>query len=188
MRWSYFFMAEYASMFLVSVLAAILFLGGWNTGIGPLDDLLVSLREAGSAAGGATLASFLANLIGMVVIVVKGSLLVVVQIWVRWTFPRLRIDQVMTTCLKYLVPLSCTLFLGAILWPLILVMATGHSSLFRPLGEALPASARRTSALLKSPVQRASDAASPDRSSGSIAPRSPSASPVATKSNPKGLQ
>jgi len=45
---------------------------------------------------------------------------VFVQIWVRWTLPRLRIDQVMTTCLKYLVPISCFLFLMAVLWPLIL--------------------------------------------------------------------
>jgi NADH-quinone oxidoreductase subunit H len=54
------------------------------------------------------------------VLIAKGCTLVFVQIWVRWTLPRLRIDQVMTTCLKYLVPISCTLFLLAVCWPLIL--------------------------------------------------------------------
>jgi NADH-quinone oxidoreductase subunit H len=36
--------------------------------------------------------------------------------WVRWTLPRLRIDQVMMTCLKYLLPISCGLLLGVSLW------------------------------------------------------------------------
>ena len=34
----------------------------------------------------------------------------------RWTLPRLRIDQVMMTCLKYILPLSCVLLLGVTLW------------------------------------------------------------------------
>jgi NADH-quinone oxidoreductase subunit H len=42
--------------------------------------------------------------------------LVFVQMWVRWTLPRLRIDQVMMTCLKYLLPISCVLLLGVSLW------------------------------------------------------------------------
>ena len=38
------------------------------------------------------------------------------MMWVRWTLPRLRIDQVMMTCLKYLLPISCVLLLGVSLW------------------------------------------------------------------------
>ena len=35
------------------------------------------------------------------------------MMWVRWTLPRLRIDQVMTTCLKYCTPIAAAMFLGA---------------------------------------------------------------------------
>ena len=109
MRWSFFFLAEYASMWFVSALAVLLFLGGWWTGIGPLD-----------AAVADTLGGFTAQLLGFVVLTTKASLLVFVQIWIRWTLPRLRIDQVMLTCLKYLVPISCALFLGTTIWSLAL--------------------------------------------------------------------
>jgi len=40
------------------------------------------------------------------------------MMWVRWTLPRLRIDQVMMTCLKYLLPISCVLLLGVSVWRL----------------------------------------------------------------------
>ena len=55
-----------------------------------------------------------------VVFIFKGWFLVFVMMWVRWTLPRLRIDQVMMTCLKYLVPLSCVLLLGVSLWTLLM--------------------------------------------------------------------
>src|SRR5262249_15591382 len=38
------------------------------------------------------------------------------MMWARWTLPRLRIDQVMTTCLKYCTPIAAFGFLGAVLW------------------------------------------------------------------------
>jgi NADH-quinone oxidoreductase subunit H len=41
---------------------------------------------------------------------------VTVMMWVRWTLPRLRIDQVITTCLKYCVPIAAVMFVGATLW------------------------------------------------------------------------
>ena len=80
----------------------------------------------------------MANTIGLLFFLVKASLLVCVQIWVRWTLPRLRIDQVMTTCLKYLIPISCVLFAGTVVYPLVLVTMSGQTSFIgKPAGERL---------------------------------------------------
>jgi NADH-quinone oxidoreductase subunit H len=122
-RWSYFFMAEYASMFAVSGIATALFLGGWNSGIGLEKAVLDPLRAQGGAG------FLIANIIASSIFITKGCLLVFVQMWVRWTLPRLRIDQVMTTCLKYLLPISCFLFLGITLWPLAIHRFTGRTTL-----------------------------------------------------------
>ncbi|HEV3085565.1 MAG TPA: NADH-quinone oxidoreductase subunit NuoH, partial [Gemmataceae bacterium] len=108
LRWSFFFMAEYASMFAVSGIAVLLFLGGWNSGF-----LWFDLGDLG---GDNLVLNILGKLISVVIFIAKGWLLVFVMIWVRWTLPRLRIDQVMMTCLKYLLPLSCILLAGAALW------------------------------------------------------------------------
>ena len=76
-----------------------------------------------------------------------------VQIWVRWTLPRLRIDQVMTTCLKYLIPISCALFLGGVLWPLMNVSLLGRTTLFQwPAAWSEPP-ARRVAMALDGPAQ-----------------------------------
>jgi NADH-quinone oxidoreductase subunit H len=141
MRWSFFFLGEYASMYAVCIVASILFLGGWNTGIGPLDAALTDMRS--QSGDGFIFSRYAANFIGMIVTLFKGFILIFVQIWLRWTLPRLRIDQVMTTCLKYLVPISCFLFLGAVIWPLGLSMALGRTQLVDwgevspPLGERM---------------------------------------------------
>jgi NADH-quinone oxidoreductase subunit H len=120
LRWSFFFMAEYGAMFAVSGIAVLLFLGGWNTGF--LPELSTTLGKAlGSDGQISWLGWTLGNVINVVVFVFKGWLLVFVQMWVRWTLPRLRIDQVMMTCLKYLLPISCVLLLGVSLWQVAVV-------------------------------------------------------------------
>jgi NADH-quinone oxidoreductase subunit H len=109
-------MAEYGSMLSVSLLASILFLGGWHGPI-PVTELL-GLQPGGwlSAAIGDGGAHFVCQLIGLLNLLLKGCIGVSVMIWVRWTLPRLRIDQVMTTCLKYCTPIAAVMFLGAAAW------------------------------------------------------------------------
>jgi NADH-quinone oxidoreductase subunit H len=116
LRWSFFFMAEYGAMFAVSGIAVMLFLGGWHTGF--LPELSTTFADWLGSPGEISywLGWVLGNTINVVVFIIKGWLLVFVQMWVRWTLPRLRIDQVMMTCLKYLLPISCVLLLGVSLW------------------------------------------------------------------------
>ncbi len=114
LRWSFFFMAEYGSMLLVSALASILFFGGWN---GPIpifsQFILPTLSGWTGWPADAGLLGYLGDLAGCTILILKAVVGVTVMMWVRWTLPRLRIDQVMTTCLKYCVPLAAICFLGA---------------------------------------------------------------------------
>jgi len=87
-RWLSLFMAEYGSMFAVSGIASLLFLGGWHTGVLPFD------------LSATFLGGFFGNVINVTVFMFKCWTLVFVMMWVRWTLPRLRIDQVMMTCLN----------------------------------------------------------------------------------------
>jgi NADH-quinone oxidoreductase subunit H len=91
MRFSIFFLAEYAGMFVLSAIASVLWLGGWQI---PFADL----------AGWDNY--WLRNAVGTGVIFAKASLLVGIMMWLRWTLPRLRVDQVMNLCYKFLLPLS----------------------------------------------------------------------------------
>jgi len=111
LRWSFFFMAEYGSMFLVSALAAVLFLGGWNGPV-PLAALL------GLSEGTGDTAHYLVRLVGCGNLLLKATLGVLLMMWIRWTLPRLRIDQVMTTCLKYCTPIAAAMFAGVMAWQL----------------------------------------------------------------------
>jgi NADH-quinone oxidoreductase subunit H len=108
-RWSVFFMGEYTSMLAVSMLAAILFFGGWNGPV-PVASIVGLTHDNGP------IAEYLGNLLGVGNMLFKGIFGVTVMIWVRWSLPRLRIDQVLTTCLKYCVPLAAMMFVGAMLW------------------------------------------------------------------------
>ncbi len=89
MRFAFFFMAEYADMFIVAALGSVLFFGGWH---GPF-----GLNHA-------------------IIYIIKVLLLMFVAIWLRWTLPRLRIDQLMATCWKFLIPLGLINILGASFW------------------------------------------------------------------------
>ncbi len=115
LRWSFFFMAEYGSMFAVSGLAAILFFGGWNGPV-PIVNWLGLVQEPGSATHLGGFWVYLGHLLGMFNFMFKAVMGVIFMMWIRWTLPRLRIDQVMKTCLKYCTPIAAAMFLGAVLW------------------------------------------------------------------------
>jgi NADH-quinone oxidoreductase subunit H len=119
MRFALFFLAEYAAMYLVSAVAVVIFFGGWWTGI-PLIDGIGMGPEAtvgGSAAG---------FMIKAGVMVSKSIFLVFVQMWARWTLPRVRLDQMMHLSWKVLLPISLVAVLGSSVWELM----SGGGALF----------------------------------------------------------
>jgi NADH-quinone oxidoreductase subunit H len=84
MRFAMFFLAEYSNMFIVTAVAATLFFGGWKS-----PPLLGFLPVP-----------------GVVWFFLKVYVLIFVIIWVRWTFPRLRFDQLMNFSWKVMIPVS----------------------------------------------------------------------------------
>lgn len=78
MRWALFFLGEYGALVSACLLSALLFFGGWH---GP----------------------FLPPALW---VVIKAAILLIISLWIRWTWPRLRIDQWLRFSWKVLVPLS----------------------------------------------------------------------------------
>ena len=119
MRFALFFLAEYAAMYLVAAVAVGIFLGGWGAGIYPLDAL-------GMGPDATIYTKTLGLLIKLGVFLSKAFALVFVQMWIRWTLPRIRLDQMMYVCWKVLLPISLACFVGSCLWEL----ASGGASVF----------------------------------------------------------
>ena len=124
LRFSFFFFAEYAAMFIVGGIQAALFLGGWHDPFGIIG-YLYPRWHADWQAGGSAMPLLLLNVIGAGIFVTKVMALVFVQMWIRWTLPRPRIDQVLYACVKVLLPIACALLLGAALWQLLVPEMSG---------------------------------------------------------------
>lgn len=93
-----FMLSEYGKMLLVSLLAATLFLGGWTSPLPNIGHIALCDWTSGWLWGFGWLMA-------------KALLMVLLQMWARWVYPRLRIDQLMALCWKYLVPAGLLLFL-----------------------------------------------------------------------------
>jgi NADH-quinone oxidoreductase subunit H len=93
LRWALLMLAEYGLMLFSALLAVVLFFGSWNT---PLPN--IGTWQFAHWTSGTFWSIFW--LFG------KALILVYVQMWVRWTYPRLRIDQLMALAWKYLLPFS----------------------------------------------------------------------------------
>ena len=95
MGFGFYYLAEYLNLFVISGIASTVFLGGWaplNIGIEGFDNLM--------------------NMIpGFIWFFGKTFSVVWILMWVRWTFPRLRIDQILKLEWKYLMPLSLVILI-----------------------------------------------------------------------------
>jgi len=90
MGFGFFYLAEYLNLFIVAGVASMVFLGGWmpiHIGVESFDKVMDYIP-------------------GFIWFIGKAFALVWVLMWIRWTFPRLRIDQILKLEWKYLMPLS----------------------------------------------------------------------------------
>jgi NADH-quinone oxidoreductase subunit H len=92
MKFAMFFLGEYTAMFVFSALVAVLFLGGWDV---PFlsEPVLAALGNWGA-------------LIGFAAFMLKAMAVLFLYIWVRWTIPRFRFDQLMTIGWAVLLPIA----------------------------------------------------------------------------------
>ncbi len=94
-RYALFFLSEYANMFVVSAVATTAFLGGWQS---PFADFLNT------------------PVWSMFWMISKTFFLIFVMIWIRWTVPRLRVDQLMHVCWKVFIPIGLFNVFGVAIW------------------------------------------------------------------------
>lgn len=108
MRFLFFFFAEWGNLYVIGAVATTLFLGGW---------------QIPAQIFGLTMAEFpvLKGLLEFVVFFTKAYLWVLIAMWVRGTLPRVRVDQLMSLCWKYMVPIAFVCMFGTmalmVVWP-----------------------------------------------------------------------
>ncbi|MBI9040033.1 NADH-quinone oxidoreductase subunit NuoH [Lutibacter sp.] len=97
MKFAYFFLAEFINMFIIAAIATTVFFGGWLSPFGITESI---------------------PWLGVFWFIGKTFMLVFLMMWFRWTFPRLRIDQLLTLEWKYLLPLNLLniILMAVIVW------------------------------------------------------------------------
>lgn len=85
MKFAYFFLAEFINMFIIAAIATTVFFGGWLSPFGITESI---------------------PWLGVFWFLIKTIALVFLMMWFRWTFPRLRVDQLLTLEWKYLLPIN----------------------------------------------------------------------------------
>lgn len=97
MKFAYFFLAEFINMFIIAAIATTVFFGAWLSPFGITESL---------------------PWLGVFWFLGKTLILVFLMMWFRWTFPRLRVDQLLTLEWKYLLPINLVniLIMAIIVW------------------------------------------------------------------------
>lgn len=106
MRFLFFFFAEWGNLYVIGAIATALFLGGWQIPVS-FTFWLESKWE------------YLPQIIQIIVFQIKTWVWVFLIIQLRWTLPRLRVDQLMRVSWQYLTPLALLSFMGSAAWMLI---------------------------------------------------------------------
>ncbi len=107
-KWAIFFLSEYANMLIVSIVASVVFLGGW---LSPFTLFNIGIPDTWMFLDG--------PILGFFWIMIKAVFLIFVMMWFRWTFPRLRVDQLMYLCWKVFIPFALANLFFISIWELI---------------------------------------------------------------------
>lgn len=107
MRFLFFFFAEWGNLYVIGAITASLFLGGWQIPEG--------LKGWAAAKGPA-----LQQLFEILVFQIKTWIWILLIIQLRWTLPRLRVDQLMRFSWQYLTPLALFTLIGTCVWMVLL--------------------------------------------------------------------
>ncbi|MDR9456595.1 MAG: NADH-quinone oxidoreductase subunit NuoH [Salegentibacter sp.] len=97
MKFAYFFLAEFINMFIIAAIGTTVFFGGWLSPFGITESI---------------------PWLGVFWFMIKTFALVFLMMWFRWTFPRLRVDQLLTLEWKYLLPINLfnIVLMAIIIW------------------------------------------------------------------------
>jgi NADH-quinone oxidoreductase subunit H len=106
-----FFLVEWGNLYVIGALCTTMFLGGWQ---------FPRVTSNGFVMGVLQVLTFFG----------KSYFLVLVAMWIRATLPRVRVDQLMTLCWKYLVPISFVNVIGSAVW----VVLFPHGNIVAQLG------------------------------------------------------
>jgi NADH-quinone oxidoreductase subunit H len=112
MRFGFFALAEYIEVFVVCGVAVALFLGGYKFPFG--ESIQAALIQ--KVGLNSMIAQNLSQILELTAFFAKTLGLYYVVIWIRWTLPRLRVDQLMTLCWKYLTPIALFNLVGCAVW------------------------------------------------------------------------
>jgi NADH-quinone oxidoreductase subunit H len=99
-RYLLFFMAEWGNLYVIGAVATTLFFGGWQIPLWTDNVVLLNISQ-------------------FAVFFLKSYLWVLISMWVRATLPRVRVDQLMILCWKYLVPIGFVNLIGTAIWMVI---------------------------------------------------------------------
>lgn len=114
-RWAVIMLAEYAMMLLVSFVGVILFWGSWNTPFPNIGSFALADWTTGTSGTPGL------HIWGIFWLVSKTLFTVALQIWIRWTYPRIRLDQLTSLSWKFLTPAALALLILCSFWKLMLL-------------------------------------------------------------------
>lgn len=114
-RFAVIMLGEYAMMLLVSILGVVLFFGSWNTALPNIGALQLASWTTGQPD------TMTSTWWGTFWLMSKSLFFVGLQMWIRWTYPRLRVDQLMTVSWKYLTPIALLLIVVFAFWKIIFI-------------------------------------------------------------------